>query len=244
MTGSTGRPAADASSEHDMLADLPWPSPTEPRAAVSDAICKHCTKGLHAKRGASAEKRVVLSLLISGVVTGLLIVWGVSSGSAGATLSSALYGAAGWAIIQTLVLVFGLARPPGRKPARAVRLVIAVVVPIAFLGYIATTASAKLPFETFSQGATASHAMGCGLFSLFVGSLVSGGVLLLWRGTDPLTPGISGALVGLVGGLGGAVGVGIACPSHEAWHMGCAHGLGVIALVFLGGAVGRRLLSP
>jgi hypothetical protein len=227
-----------------MLADLPWPSPTEPRAAVSDAICKHCTKGLHAKRGASAEKRVVLSLLISGVVTGLLIVWGVSSGSAGATLSSALYGAAGWAIIQTLVLVFGLARPPGRKPARAVRLVIAVVVPIAFLGYIATTASAKLPFETFSQGATASHAMDCGLFSLFVGSLVSGGVLLLWRGTDPLTPGISGALVGLVGGLGGAVGVGIACPSHEAWHMGCAHGLGVIALVFLGGAVGRRLLSP
>ena len=244
MTGTTGRPAADASSEHDMLADLPWPSPTEPRAAVSDAICKHCTKGLHAKRGASAEKRVVLSLLVSGVVTGILIALAVSRGSAGATLSSALYGAAGWAIIQTLVLVFGLARPPGRKPARALRLVIAVVVPIVFLGYLATTASAKLPFETFSQGATASHAMGCGLFSLFVGSLVSGGVLLLWRGTDPLTPGISGALVGLVGGLGGAVGVGIACPSHEAWHLGCAHGLGVIALVFLGGAVGRRLLSP
>jgi hypothetical protein len=227
-----------------MLADLPWPSPTEPRAAVSDAICKQCTHGLHAKRGASAEKRVAFSLLISGVVTGALIVLGVTQGSAGATLSSALYGAAGWAIVQTLVLVFGLARPPGRKPARAVRLVIAVVVPIVFLGYLATTASAKLPFETFSQGATASHAMSCGLFSLFVGSLVSGGVLLLWRGTDPLTPGISGALVGLVGGLGGAVGVGIACPSHEAWHLGCAHGLGVIALVFLGGAVGRRLLSP
>ncbi len=244
MTGTTGRPAADASSEHDMLADLPWPSPTEPRAAVSDAICKQCTKSLHPKRGASARSRVMLSLLISGVVTGLLIAYGVSRGSAGATLSSALYGAAGWAIVQTLVLVFGLARPPGRKPARAVRLVIAVVVPIVFLGYLATTASAKLPFETFSQGATASHAMTCGLFSLFLGALVSGGVLLLWRGTDPLTPGLSGALVGLVGGLGGAVGVGIACPSHEAWHMGCSHGLGVIALVFLGGAVGRRLLSP
>jgi hypothetical protein len=178
------------------------------------------------------------------VVTGLLIVLGVTRGSAGATLASALYGAAGWAIIQTLVLVFGLARPPGRKPARAVRLVIAVVVPIVFLGYLATTASAQLPFETFSQGATASHAVGCGLVSLFLGALVSGGVLLLWRGTDPLTPGISGALVGLVGGLGGAVAIGIACPSHEAWHLGCAHGLGVIALVFLGGAVGRRLLSP
>ena len=244
MTGTTGRPAVNASSEQEPLADLPWPSPVEPRAAVSDAICHHCTKSLRAGRGASAQKRVMLSLLVSGVVTALLIAVGISRGSAGATLSSALYGAAGWAIIQTLVLVFGLASPPGRRPARALRLVIAVVVPIIFLGYLATTASAKLPFETFSQGATASHAVSCGLGSLFLGALVSGGVLLLWRGTDPLTPGLSGMLVGLVGGLGGAVAIGIACPSHEAWHLGCSHGLGVIALVFLGGAVGRRLISP
>jgi hypothetical protein len=211
---------------------------------VSDAICQHCTKSLRASRGASAERRVALSLLICGVATGLLIALGVSRGSAGTTLSSALYGAVGWAIIQTLVLVFGLARPPGRKPARAVRLVVAVVIPVIFLGYLALTSSSWLPFERFSQGATASHAVSCGLISLFLGALVSGGVLLLWRGTDPLTPGTSGALVGLVGGLGAAVGVGIACPSHEAWHLGCSHGLGVIALVFLGGAVGRRLLSP
>jgi hypothetical protein len=187
---------------------------------------------------------VVLSRLVCGVVSGFIIAFGVLRGSAQATLSSALYGAGGWAIIQTLVLVFGLARPPGRKPARALRLVIAVVVPVLFLGYLAATASSWMTFERFSQGASASHAVGCGLMSLFLGALVSGGVLLLWRGTDPLTPGLSGALVGLVGGLGGAVAVGIACPSHEAWHMGCSHGLGVIALVFLGGAVGRRLLSP
>jgi hypothetical protein len=243
MTASD-RPVTDPAGELDALADLPWPSPVEPPKAISDAICSHCTKSLHPGRGASAQKRVLLSLLISGAVTGVLIAAGISKGSAGATLSSALYGAAGWAIIQALVLFVGLARPPGRKPARALRLVIAVVVPIVFLGYLATTASARLPFESFSQGATASHAVGCGLVSLFLGALVSGGVLLLWRGTDPLTPGISGALVGLVGGLGGAVAIGIACPSHEAWHLGCSHGLGVVALVFLGGAVGRRLLSP
>ena len=243
MTASD-RPATDPPGELDALGDLPWPSPAEPPKAVSDAICKHCTKSLHSGRGASAHKRVVFSLLISGVVTGLLIGLSVAKGTGGATLTSALYGAAGWAIIQALVLFVGLARPPGRRPARAVRLVIAVVVPIVFLGYLATTASAQLPFETFSRGATASHAVGCGLVSLFLGALVSGGVLLLWRGTDPLTPGLSGALVGLVGGLGGAVAVGMACPSHEAWHLGCSHGLGVIALVFLGGAVGRRLLTP
>lgn len=243
MTASD-RPASGATGELDALADLPWPTPAEPPKAVSAAICKECTKSLHGCRGASAEKRVMMSLLVSGGVTGLLIGLSVIFGSAGATLTSALYGAVGWAIIQVFVLVVGLARPPGRKPARALRLVIAVVVPLLFLGYLAATASSRLPFETFSQGATASHAVGCGLVSLFLGALVSGGVLLLWRGTDPLTPGLSGALVGLVGGLGGAVAMGIACPSHEAWHLGCAHGLGVIALVFLGGAVGRRLLSP
>jgi hypothetical protein len=243
MTASD-RPVTDPAGELDALADLPWPSPAEPPKALSDAICSHCTKSLRSGRGASAEKRVLLSLLISGTLTGLLIALSVTTGSAGAIVSSALYGAAGWAIIQGLVLVVGLARPPGRKPARALRLVIAVVVPIVFLGYLATTASARLSFETFSQGATASHAVGCGFVSLFFGALISGGVLLLWRGTDPLTPGISGALVGLVGGLGGAIAMGIACPSHEAWHLGCSHGLGVIALVFLGGAVGRRLLSP
>jgi hypothetical protein len=243
MTASN-RPGADPSGELDALSELPWRTPAEPPKAVSDAICKHCTKSLHSGRGASAHKRVMLSLLVSGGVTGLLIGVSVLGGSAGATLTSALYGAVGWAIIQAFVLFFGLARPPGRKPARAVRLVIAVVVPILFLGYLATTASAKLSFEAFSQGAPASHAVGCGLVSLFLGALVSGGVLLLWRGTDPLTPGVSGALVGLVGGLGGAVAIGIACPSHEAWHLGFSHGLGVIALVFLGGAVGRRLLCP
>lgn len=241
---ATNRPGADPSGELDALSDLPWPTPGEPPKAVSDAICKHCTKSLHARRGASAEKRVVLSLLFSGVVTGVLVLLSVLNGSAGATFTSAVYGGVGWAIIQAFVLFFGLARPPGKKPARALRLVVAVVVPILFLGYLAATASATLSFEAFSHGPTASHAVGCGLVSLFLGALVSGGVLLLWRGTDPLTPGLSGALVGLVGGLGGAVAIGMACPSHEAWHLGCSHGLGVIALVFLGGAVGRRLLSP
>jgi hypothetical protein len=241
MTASD-RPVTDPASDLDAL--FQHRAPVEPPKAVSDAICRHCTKSLHSGRGASANKRVLLSLAISGAVTALLIGLAVVGGSAGATLTSALYGAVGWAIIQAFVLVFALARPPGRKPARAVRLVIAVVVPILFLGYLALTASGRLPFESFAQGATASHAIGCGLVSLFLGALVSGGVLLLWRGTDPLTPGLSGALVGLVGGLGGAVAIGIACPSHEAWHLGCAHGLGVVALVFLGGAVGRRLLSP
>ena len=119
MTASD-RPVTDPSSDLDDL--FRGHAPVEPPKAVSDAICRHCTKSLHSGRGASAHQRVMLSLLISGTVTGLLVAVSVAKGSAGATLSSALYGAAGWAIIQALVLVFALARPPGRKPARAVRL--------------------------------------------------------------------------------------------------------------------------
>ncbi|HEY3499230.1 MAG TPA: NrsF family protein, partial [Polyangiaceae bacterium] len=76
------------------------------------------------------------------------------------------------------------------------------------------------------------------------GALVTGGVLLLWRRTDPMSPGVSGALAGLAGGMGSALAFGVACPSHEAWHLWLSHGVVVVALVVLGGAVGRRLLAP
>ncbi|HEY4160205.1 MAG TPA: NrsF family protein, partial [Polyangiaceae bacterium] len=82
------------------------------------------------------------------------------------------------------------------------------------------------------------------LVSLFFGATVSAGVLLAFRGTDPLTPRLSGALAGLVGGLGGALAMGIACPSHEAWHLWFAHGLVVVVLGLFGFVVGRRILAP
>ena len=55
---------------------------------------------------------------------------------------------------------------------------------------------------------------------------------------------ISGALAGLAGGITSALGVGLACPSTEAWHACFSHGLVVIALVLLGWRFGRRVLSP
>ena len=68
--------------------------------------------------------------------------------------------------------------------------------------------------------------------------------MLLWRHTDPFSPGLSGALVGLLGGLAGAVGIGFACPNAEAWHMCIGHGLTLAAVGSLGWLLGRRLLAP
>jgi hypothetical protein len=231
-------------SEQDPLADLPWPKPAVPSASVSEAIHQSCTKGLGSRACASARRRAALSLLFPvltvGIFSWLAVITNVPEGA----LRAGLYGAIGWAVVLSAVLIVGLARPPGRRPARMVRLVIAVLVPIAFFVYLALTASGRVSFDSFSQGAMASHAVGCGALCLVIGAIVTGAVLLLWRRTDPLTPGISGALVGLTGGMGSALALGVACPSHEAWHLGFSHGLVVVALVILGGAVGRRLLAP
>jgi hypothetical protein len=117
-------------------------------------------------------------------------------------------------------------------------------VPVLFLGYLSFAAWSYVPFEQFSHGARASHALGCGAVVLGFGALLGGSVLLAWRGTDPVTPRLSGTLAGLVGGVGSALAVGIGCPSHEAWHLWTAHGLIVLALGFTGFAAGRRLLAP
>ena len=239
-----GSSSQGSMSEVDPLADLTFRAPSAPSAAVSDAICRHCTKGTESGRGASAGKRILLSLLVATPVIGLAL-WAVAAhGGTDLPLEAALYGGLGWAVVQAFVLVAGLGRPPGRRPAATLRLVIAVLVPVAFLGYVAATSTGVMPFGEFVSGESGRHVVRCGLASLFLGALVSGGVLLLWRRTDPLTPGLSGALVGLVGGLSGGVTMGIACPSHEAWHACFAHGLTVVGLVALGGAMGRRLLAP
>jgi hypothetical protein len=231
--------------EPDPLADLPWPKPAAPSVSVSQAIHRDCTKGLYSKECASARRRAALTLLFPTLAIGVFSWLAIKSPnvSAGA-VRAGLYGAIGWSVVLSAVLMVGLARPPGRRPARNVRLVMAVLVPVAFFAYLSLTASGRLPFESFSHGAYWAHAVRCGALCLGIGAIVTGGVLLLWRRTDPMTPGISGALAGLTGGIGSALALGVACPSHEAWHLGFSHGLVVVALVILGGAVGRRLLTP
>jgi hypothetical protein len=234
---STGLPDDD-------LADLPWPKPEGPSSECSRAIRERCTQGLCAKRGATAGQRLGACLAISAL-TLLLTYWlAKDTGQPDHWVRAAGYGAVGWGIVLAAVLFAGLARPPGRRGSKNVRLAIAFLMPIVFLGYAVVAATHSVSFETFSQGEYAAHAFRCGLIALFIGALVSGGILLSFRHTDPLTPGISGALAGLAGGITSALGVGIACPSTEAWHACFSHGLAVVALVLLGWRFGRRVLSP
>jgi hypothetical protein len=226
------------------LADLPWRKPESPRAEVSAAICSACTKNLCPVQRMSASTRLTLCVALSSLVAAVGYWFGVRHHRSELGLRLGLIGALVWAIAQTAVLFFGFGPPRRGLATRPLRLAIAIAVPVLFLTYLTLSAWSFVPFEQFSHGARASHALSCGAVALVFGALVSAGVLFAWRGTDPLTPRLSGTLAGLVGGVGGALAVGIGCPSHEAWHLWVAHGLVVLALGAVGFATGRRLLSP
>jgi hypothetical protein len=229
----------------DPLSELEWRLPEAPCQRVANAIRSECTAGLCKKKGASRTRRTSASIaLFAGVIVVLAFLGITRDGSISDPVRAALYGAAGWGAVLSAILFSSVARPPGRRLGAGYRLFLAIAVPIVFLGYLALTATGRLPFSAFSVGEYADHALRCGLLCMFLGAAISGGIFFLWRGTDPATPGLSGALVGLVGGMGSALALGIACPSHEAFHLWFSHGIVVVAMVLLGGLVGRRLFAP
>lgn len=230
--------------ERDPVLNAEWPKPVAPGLEVSATIRRQCTGHLEARRGLQAWQRIALSLALSLGVFAVLAFLTRDQLRVEGSFRDALLGALGWGIVQAAVLWAGLGQPPGRRISPRVRLSLAVVLPIVFLTYVAYAAPQWVSFGEFAQGARAEHAVGCGLVGLLFGAMVSGGVLLLWRGTDPLTPGLTGALLGLVGGVGGGLAIGIACPSQEGWHACFSHGMGALVFVVFGWAVGRRLLSP
>jgi len=228
----------------DPLADLPWPKPEQPRAEISAKICGECTKNLCPARKMSSAMRLALSLVASGAVASVGFWFGTRHHRSELGLRMGVYGALAWAIVQAGVLFLGLAPRRGPLGSRSLRIALAALVPISFLIYLSFAAWSYVPFEQFSHGARAHHAWTCGLVALCCGVVVGASVLLAWRKTDPLTPRLSGTLAGLVGGVGGALAIGIGCPSHEAWHLWTAHGLIVLVVGLMGFAAGRRLLSP
>jgi hypothetical protein len=161
-----------------------------------------------------------------------------------AVLRTAVLGAMGWLGAQALLIFVTLARPPGKRGSRALRLSILFGVPILFIGYLGLVSTEHFSFAKFAQGSPAGHALGCGLVALFFGALIAGGALVAWRRTDPYSPGISGAMIGMIAGLASGSGMSIACSSHEALHSCVAHGAIVFALALAGFGLGRRLLAP
>jgi predicted membrane channel-forming protein YqfA (hemolysin III family) len=227
----------------DPFADLPWSNPETSGEPVSAAIRSARRNSRRPVAGMSAGMRLTLCLMLSSLAAVVGYLFGIRHDHSELSLRMGVYGALGWAVVQAAVLAVGFSPMRARSP-RATRLALAMAVPVLFLGYLTYSASSYVPFAEFSRGARADHAWSCGLIAVTLGALVSGGILLAWRGTDALTPRLSGTLAGLIGGVGGAMAVGIGCPSHEAWHLWMAHGVMVLALGVMGFGAGRRLLAP
>ena len=226
----------------DPVSDLRLSDPT-PSSAVSEAIRKECTTGLCAKRGLGTGSRFGLSVLVlAGVV--LALAASRRGGFDNPAVAAAMSGALVWGVIQIGILAVGLVRPLGKRASVAQRVALGAALPVAFFAYLAFFGSRWEPAGDFFGTNQSLHAVGCGMTSSIAGALGALGVLFAWKGTDPFTPGLSGALVGLTGGLAGAAGIGIVCPAAERWHLFVGHGVGIMAVVALGWYVGRRVLAP
>jgi len=231
--------------QKDPLADIAWPGATlTPSEGCSKAIRGVCTKGLCKQRGVSATGRALLTLGLSLMLLAYYCWYAVTDHPPSGVVRTAMFGAMGWLGAQALLVFATLARPPGKRGSRVMRLGLLIGVPLLFTAYLGLISTEHFAFAKFSQGYPAGHALGCGLVALFFGALIAAGALVAWRRTDPYNPGLSGAMIGMVAGLASGSGMSIACASHELFHSCLAHGAIVFALALGGFALGRRLLTP
>ena len=143
-----------------LLDDLSWPPPPMPSRRVGEAIRKECGGERATKaRGLSAMSRLGLSLLLCASVLAFVL---LRHDALGNRVQAALFGVVGWGFVEIMVLWFGLVRPPGKRPARHMRLLLAIVVPVLFLGYLTWSAGKRLPLGEFFAAEGMGHAFGCG----------------------------------------------------------------------------------
>lgn len=212
-----------------------------PSEHVSARIKAECTQGLAPCRSLSIHQRLLLTALVAGV--GACAIVGLSGAMSRAhqQIESAFFGTLAWAVVLSVVLALGLARPPGKRATSRTRLLIAASVPAMFMVYLGLSAANMLPV---GQVVADENTLACGLHTLLCSSAVCLGIMLPWRRTDPFNPGLTGALLGLGGGLLAALAMGVVCPSREGWHLCLSHGLVLMLVVGVGALVGRRWLAP
>jgi hypothetical protein len=214
----------------------------EPSQQVSALIRAQVHQDLAPIQRLSKAKRVAISFILFCLILATLGIFKSGDGVHFVT-RNALLGACGWALVTLSILVLGFGQF-GRH-ARLLRLMLVLAVPLCFFTYLTLIQTSRVALSVFVADSIGPRAaLDCGGHALLLGAVTSVGVFLTWRRTDPFNPGWSGALVGLVGGLAGALSVGLVCPDNDAWHLWLGHGLSVIALTLASATFGRRLLAP
>ncbi len=218
--------------------------PVPPPEAVTQAILERCCKELTPRHGRSIRARLTISVALSAALVLALLGVAWTSHLRQHSMAGVTAIALGWGLLQLSVLVMGLALPPGKRPSRrwrwstiAAALCLALLQPVILL-----VGGACEPPQPELPGALG--VLRCGVLSLSCGAVVTGTMIWIWRRTDPFSPRLSGTMLGLSGGLAGAVGVGFSCPDHGMTHLWLGHISAVVVLTVLGRLAGKRCLSP
>ena len=107
------------------------------------------------KRGMSAVGRLSLVPRRVGPRRSVGYWFGVRHHRSELGLRMGVYGALAWGLVQAAVLFVGFAPRRGLLGSRSVRVAVAVLLPLLFLGYLSYAAWTYVPFEQFSHGARA-----------------------------------------------------------------------------------------
>src|SRR5690606_17496417 len=118
-----------------------------------------------------------------------------------------------------------------------------LALPLAFFTYLALTSGSwhGLSAVLGGQGPSTTR---CAVEALGLGALGATAIAYVWRRSDPFTPNLTGGLVGVLGGMSGALAMGLVCPGDEAWHLTLGHGSALAILAAIGALLGPRILSP
>ena len=213
-----------------------------PRPSVCAHVRSECTKGLKCKTSLSWGKRLTIcGVLMVVLLSGVLL---LASGRLGyAYAYSAVWGVLGWAVVLLALLAVGFS--PRLANFRLWRMVIVFGLPVIFYLYVAYNSSALSSLAAFLGSAShCARAAQCGVFASVLGAVGALGLMFTLKGSDPFCPRLSGAALGLMGGVLGALSTGIVCPGQAVWHALLGHGLSLVALALIGAVVGRRILAP
>ena len=209
----------------------------QPAPRVLEALRREMQADCAAKRSVAGSTKILLSVAVVACAVALLAFKAWASQPARVVVTSLSLSAAAGAVFAC-----GALPHVGRwdlSARRALVLIAALSVLIA-LGLEATH---FLPWTRFAA-VEAGPAASCAAHAFFNGILCLGALLLLWKKTDPFSPGLTGALLGLVGGLGGALSVGMVCPREEGFHLVLGHGLAALAVCGMGFSAGRKWMTP
>jgi hypothetical protein len=149
----------------------------------------------------------------------------------------------GWIVAASAAAAFGVARGRsmlGRSTASLIWLIIAL--PVALLAW---KIGVTLPFGSEMvapwPGRPGFRCLG---LSLAMAAPLLAAFVVIRRRSDPVHPGIAGAVLGITAGVAAGTFVDLWCPVAHLPHLLLGHIVPLVVVALIGAWVGRRLLPP